>query len=321
MTPEAREVWLAERRRGIGGSDAPAILGVSPWRSAFEVWLDKLGLAPKPEVTLAQREGTVLEPLILDEYCNRTGAKLVKPPLRWSEKHPWMLASIDAYSTNLKLIVEAKKSDWWGDADDPDYAWGPDGSDRIPIYYRYQVIHYMIVYEVWHADVAAWLPHRTFRVYHLDYDEALGNAIIEGERVFWHEFVVPQVAPQPSALDSVTKALNRLYPEQQQPIIKTSYGPVTALLSEYLVSHRERDEAENRVAAAKNQLKWLIADAEGLEVPGVGGVTWRKNKDGKQTDWRAVALAAGASEELIQQHTQIKAGARALKIAGKKGDE
>ena len=35
--------WLALRRTGIGGSDAGAIMGVSPYKGAFSVWADKHG--------------------------------------------------------------------------------------------------------------------------------------------------------------------------------------------------------------------------------------------------------------------------------------
>ena len=38
-----RAAWLAERRSGIGGSDIAAILGLSPWKTAVDVWLDKTG--------------------------------------------------------------------------------------------------------------------------------------------------------------------------------------------------------------------------------------------------------------------------------------
>ncbi|MDY0364217.1 MAG: YqaJ viral recombinase family protein, partial [Bacilli bacterium] len=35
--------WIEERRRGLGGSDIGAILGLSPWKSAFQVYQEKRG--------------------------------------------------------------------------------------------------------------------------------------------------------------------------------------------------------------------------------------------------------------------------------------
>ena len=39
-----REEWLQARRRGIGGSDAAAVLGLSPWKSNVRLWEEKTGL-------------------------------------------------------------------------------------------------------------------------------------------------------------------------------------------------------------------------------------------------------------------------------------
>ena len=41
MSELTREEWLARRRSGIGGSDVAAVLGLSPWKSPRQVWLDK----------------------------------------------------------------------------------------------------------------------------------------------------------------------------------------------------------------------------------------------------------------------------------------
>ena len=36
-------LWLEERRKGIGGSDVAAIMGLSPWKTAYQVYQDKRG--------------------------------------------------------------------------------------------------------------------------------------------------------------------------------------------------------------------------------------------------------------------------------------
>lgn len=37
------EKWLAERRKGIGGSDASAILGLNPYKTNVQLWEEKTG--------------------------------------------------------------------------------------------------------------------------------------------------------------------------------------------------------------------------------------------------------------------------------------
>jgi predicted phage-related endonuclease len=44
-----RADWLEWRRGGIGGSDVAAILGVSPWRTEFDVWASKVAPDVVPE--------------------------------------------------------------------------------------------------------------------------------------------------------------------------------------------------------------------------------------------------------------------------------
>ena len=40
-----REQWLEYRRKGIGGSDAAAVLGISPFRTGRDIYYDKLNTA------------------------------------------------------------------------------------------------------------------------------------------------------------------------------------------------------------------------------------------------------------------------------------
>jgi len=78
-TDEGRALWLRERRHGIGGSDAPAILGVSPYQSAFGVWLEKTSRVKDKEPAPAMEWGLLLEDVIADRYTQRTGRRLWKP--------------------------------------------------------------------------------------------------------------------------------------------------------------------------------------------------------------------------------------------------
>ena len=39
----SREEWLKLRRQGIGGSDVSIIAGINPFKSVYQLWLDKTG--------------------------------------------------------------------------------------------------------------------------------------------------------------------------------------------------------------------------------------------------------------------------------------
>jgi predicted phage-related endonuclease len=63
---DARAAWLEERKKGIGGSDAPAVCGVDPWRDALTVWSQKVGLLEAEDLSgnEAVEAGLVLEAAI-----------------------------------------------------------------------------------------------------------------------------------------------------------------------------------------------------------------------------------------------------------------
>ncbi len=63
----------ADRLTGIGGSDLAAILGLSKWRSPYQVWLEKTGRSQPDLSTLPMRWGTYAEEFVAREYAERTG--------------------------------------------------------------------------------------------------------------------------------------------------------------------------------------------------------------------------------------------------------
>ena len=68
--------WLEYRRRGIGGSDAASILGVSPFRTARDLYYDKLKIVTyeDPEDNWVQKKmGHLLEDLVAEIFHVRTG--------------------------------------------------------------------------------------------------------------------------------------------------------------------------------------------------------------------------------------------------------
>ena len=93
----AREDWLEARHDGIGGSDAAAIIGVDPYKSALEVYADKLGLTDGKKDTEAMAWGRRLEPLVAEAYGEETGRDLIDHGVHFfqSDQHPFLRASID----------------------------------------------------------------------------------------------------------------------------------------------------------------------------------------------------------------------------------
>lgn len=185
-----RAAWLEERRKGIGGSDVAAILGLSPWRTAYQIWEDKTGLAEEQIETPALYWGRLLEDPIRQAYADRTGLTVTKPDRTFtSAEHPFMIANLDGIASDGRL-VELKTS---SRAD----GWGEEGTDEIPEYYMTQVQHYMAVMGVDRTDVGVLIAGRDFRIYTVLADVELQQMLIGEEARFW-KLVTTNTPPEVS---------------------------------------------------------------------------------------------------------------------------
>lgn len=83
-----REQWLEYRRKGIGGSDAAAVLGISPFRTGRDLYYDKLNIvtADDAENWVQLEVGTLLEPLVAKIFAHKTGYKIYRRPFMF--RHP-----------------------------------------------------------------------------------------------------------------------------------------------------------------------------------------------------------------------------------------
>ena len=149
LTPTAdlsREEWLAFRRQGIGGSDAAAVLGISPFRTGVDLYYDKLGQPVEDDEQnwVAKEVGTLLEDLVARIFAKKTGLKVCPMPVMFQHPaHPWMLADLDflvEMPDGSTAILECKTTNY--NARDK---WEYDGKPIVPQYYEAQGRHYMAV--------------------------------------------------------------------------------------------------------------------------------------------------------------------------------
>jgi putative phage-type endonuclease len=207
-----REDWLAERKKGICSSDAAALLGISPWNTAFSIYADKLGMLPEQPMTEAMKWGLRHEPAIAAAYEEETGAELTGPrgSLHRHKDQRWMLATPDRITTAGR-IVELKTASAFAASE-----WGEPGTDEIPDAYLVQVNHQLEVLGADVADVAVLIGGSDFRVYTVPRNGRLIAHLVEVERVFWHEHVLARIPPEPSWTHPATaKALEALYPPEE----------------------------------------------------------------------------------------------------------
>jgi len=174
--------WLEERRKGIGGSDIAAIMGLSPWKTAYQVYQEKRKEVEDWHGNELTDWGKRMEPAIRQWYSDTTGRSVRLPDkIMYHSKYPFMLASLDGF-TDDKRIVEIKTAR-------SGKQWGEPGTNEIPDYYALQVQHYMIVTGFEVADIPVSIAGGSPEIYEVPHDDELQELIIDACADFWKRVV------------------------------------------------------------------------------------------------------------------------------------
>lgn len=99
--------WLAMRRNFIGSSDAPVVMGVSPWKTPYQLWEEKLGLTEQKAPNSAMLYGINNEEIARKSFEEKTGL-LMFPQVIFSDEHDFMMASLDGMDIDGINVVEIK---------------------------------------------------------------------------------------------------------------------------------------------------------------------------------------------------------------------
>ena len=308
--------WLAERQRGIGGSDAAAILGFSPWKSAIDVYMEKTGQAEeapedKQKKFLLQL-GQDLEPVIARLYERETGQQLMPPaPKRWEHpKHKMLVGTPDRIVRGQRLGVEIKSENQFQSE------FGEPGTDDVPYHYLIQCAHYMAIgnYPSW--DLALLHGGSRFAIYHIQRDRELEEFMVDELLRWWEKHIVGRQLPDVDFSDGWKTFLRKTYPANVLPLRPTDEDSLFDV--KHLAYVRESLAAlENEKTAIENRLKLTIGDHEGL-AGDFGKITWRKTKDSEHINYAqafdelALTMTAPKTicEETLKACTTTKPGVR-----------
>lgn len=261
----SHQEWLEWRRRGIGGSDAAKIVGVSPFGTPFTVYLEKIGEAVPEEPGEAAEWGTRLEPVIAEKFEEVTGLKLHRVnKMLFHPEYPFMIANIDRKIAGRNEGVEIKTASEWIKS-----KW--DG-DEVPDEYYLQAMHYMAVTGFPRWWIAVLIGGNKFRYKCIERNEDVIAALIEAEKRFWWH-VENRVPPEPDGSDIATEYLARQYPTSNGQEI--SLPPDAARWIELYEQAAEDEKAAKALKdEAANKLKAMLGEYERGRV-GDRVVTWK----------------------------------------------
>ena len=263
-----REEWLKYRTKGIGGSDVSIIAGINPFKSVYQLWLEKTGqVEPEEEGSEYTHFGTLLEPIVRKEFMERTGIKVrQKHMLLQSEEHPFMFADLDGViNENGELCVfEAKTASAYKQE-----VW----EEEVPAPYILQVQHYMAVTGAKKTYIAALVGGNHFFYHVVERDEEMIAEIIVMEKYFWQHHVMGGVEPVPDGSEATTRYFNERFRNSNGETIELP-DEVLPVCEKYDNLTRQIKELETAKNAAANQLKSYLGEAEAGTV-GDRKITWK----------------------------------------------
>ncbi|KGE09821.1 endonuclease [Burkholderia gladioli] len=301
----SREDWLSVRKNGIGGSDAAAAVGLSPYMSPLELWLIKTGRdanLPKPDAgdtTEPVYWGTLLEPIVAASYTKQTGnrvrrvnAVLQHPTI------PFMLANVDREIVGCcdVQILECKTA-------------GEQGArlwrDGPPEYVVLQVQHQLAVTGKQAADVAVLICGQKLEVHRIERDDGLIARLIELEAAFWR-YVETDTPPAADGSESADRALRCLYPGAGGTVDFTDDRRLSSVFSDLVAVRAEIEGRQAIEAKLKQTIQQAMGEAGRAQFE-TGSVSFRRSKDGTGIDLQRLLAD---QPELAMQYAITKPGSR-----------
>lgn len=251
----SREEWLKERQTGIGGSDASVVLGFNPWKSPFQLYIEKTGGHIEEVDNEAIHWGNVLEDVVAQEFTRRTGKRVRRRNKMF--RHPvnkFMIANIDRDVVGEKALLECKTTN----AFNLD-AWE---GDEIPPAYMCQLQHYMAVLDYEKAYIAVLIGGQKFVWKEIERDDEFIELMIEHEKNFWENHVLKGVPPEIDGSKSATELLNAMYPEDNGETIMLPSDEAEMLIEAIESIKSDIKEKQALQKEYENKLKLLIGEAQ-----------------------------------------------------------
>lgn len=257
------KAWRLLRNTGVGGSDVAAVMGISPWKTPMQVWLEKTGREESPDLSHSEPVywGTVNEETIARRFAEdhpTIKVRKINATLIDSE-HEWRHANLDRMLITpdgkpevleIKTAAAYKADDW---------------ADGVPVYYQTQVMMYLLVTGWETAHVAVLIGGNDYREYTVERDEEDIQAVAKAVDSFWCDYVQKDVMPEVIGTAGELGSLAQLTPDAEGIRDEGANSELDKLLSDYddaCFSAKVANETKTRLAA---KIAQAIGDDRGIQ--------------------------------------------------------
>lgn len=272
ITDEQRE----QRKLGIGGSDTPIILGLSNYKTPYQLYLEKKGILSTDDQEMSQFQywGNRLENVIRDEFSDRNNVLIQTPDTLIHPFYDFMRANIDGYIVEWDAVLEIKCSSQF-----MSHEWGEDGSDYIPMAYLVQVAHYCSVTNAKEAHIAVLIGGHDYRQYKYVRDAELEKAIIQSASAFWESVQSDSPPPPVNQID-----LKMMFPRHNSEKSINLSDDIQSHLKKLNDVKKKMKELQGIEEESRFNIMQHMKDAECLvDETGRPLITWKANKKGSRT--------------------------------------
>lgn len=262
-----KQEWLRERKNYLGGTDLAAICGLNPYRTALDVYLDKISDDISEETNAAMRWGTLLEDVVARAYSEDTGYIVnIEPNTIYHPEHKFLGANIDRWVGNKEFVLECKTAGFTKAKE-----WGDSGTDQIPESYLVQVAYYAAICDVPKVDIAVLIGGQDFRIYTYNKNKDLEDKIIKIGINFWNNHIEKRIPPKCVN----TKDTFNLFPQSNNKEI-LAQNDIIAKLEELKIAKMSEEQIQKTIEKLKVEIQEFMQDYDVL-IDNNGNViaTWK----------------------------------------------
>jgi predicted phage-related endonuclease len=260
---ESNPIWHAERSRGLGGSDAPQILGISPFGGPARVAASKLGYRVEDAESELREWGHYVEEPLLRRFADETGIEARRSGILYRSGDPatpWLQATIDAVlcdpaeNGGIQCKFALFTADHW--------------DDGVPPHVGAQVQHEMAAMGWGFVYVLALLRGYQFRWARVERDERfIAERLLPAEGEFWRRLQADEAIEPAGAPDREWEALKARYPRPAPGLVVPLPGDEwVGLVDRWREAASAASAADKAAKELRNRLAAAMGEAEFAEL-------------------------------------------------------
>lgn len=305
--------WLMNRWKNENGetvfgySDSSALMGVSPYKTRLQLYLEKMNGPVVVEETWAMRKGNIMEPVLVDEMSRVLGVEMITPEVVYTDGR-WV-GSLDAVPARSieqpEFIGEIKVTGKYtiNGPDDLPQEWLTQGHMQskvggCPVFF------------------GVFDKRQNFSVIEMPFDSGLANAINEeAERI---GSMIDRGEPLSEELmaDLEAEDVAKMFPAQKITIELPAEAENFLRLLE--IGREAKAQGEAQEKEAKDALARYLKDAEIGTLNGRPVVSWKQTAGRESLDTKALKEA---HPDLVKQYMKQGNPFRTMRMVNGGKDE